>query len=209
MSRFWIGCGKAFALQYVKEPSLSLSQIAWLLGYEGSTSFHHAFRRWTGRSPSVARSEKLLRALRSKGPVRKGLSVCSERASGNHRPARLSALLTGAALTPSLSQVLALVEDLLRLVSPFAVGGGSVAPRAARRARGDGQDVAPFFSADDRTHDPICSMRRARNQSRTAIAASAVTAMTRMPTAAGSIELASGVRSIIEQLQRHAASGGR
>ena len=40
--------------------SVSLSQIAWLLGYEGSTSFNHAFRRWTGRSPTEARDEKRL-----------------------------------------------------------------------------------------------------------------------------------------------------
>jgi AraC-like DNA-binding protein len=50
---------RSLALQYVKERSLSLSQIAWLLGYEGSTSFNHAFRRWTGSSPSLARNEQL------------------------------------------------------------------------------------------------------------------------------------------------------
>ena len=40
---------------------MSVSQIAWLLGYEGSTSFNHAFRRWTGQSPSTARNQKLAR----------------------------------------------------------------------------------------------------------------------------------------------------
>jgi AraC-like DNA-binding protein len=49
---------RSLALQYVKQRSLSLSQIAWLLGYEGSTSFNHAFKRWTGHSPSEARREK-------------------------------------------------------------------------------------------------------------------------------------------------------
>jgi len=48
---------RSLALQYLKERELSLSQIAWLLGYEGQTSFSHAFKRWTGRSPSAARSE--------------------------------------------------------------------------------------------------------------------------------------------------------
>ena len=38
---------------------MSLSQITWLLGYEGSTSFNHAFRRWTGHSPSMARKGTL------------------------------------------------------------------------------------------------------------------------------------------------------
>ena len=51
---------RSLALQYLKEPGMSLSQIAWLLGYEGSTSFNHAFKRWTGRSPSAARNQKPL-----------------------------------------------------------------------------------------------------------------------------------------------------
>jgi AraC-like DNA-binding protein len=42
---------KSLAIQYLKDPRMSLGQIVWLLGYEGSTSFNHAFKRWTGRSP--------------------------------------------------------------------------------------------------------------------------------------------------------------
>jgi AraC-like DNA-binding protein len=53
---------RSLALQYIKTPSVSLSQVAWLLGYEGSASFSHAFARWTGRSPSVVRNEKQLPA---------------------------------------------------------------------------------------------------------------------------------------------------
>ena len=53
---------RSLALQYLKEPGMSLSQIAWLLGYEGSTSFNHAFRRWTGSLPSVVHKGKPLRA---------------------------------------------------------------------------------------------------------------------------------------------------
>jgi AraC-like DNA-binding protein len=53
---------RSLALQYIKDRGISLSQIAWLLGYEGSTSFNHAFVRWTGRSPSVSRKEKQLPA---------------------------------------------------------------------------------------------------------------------------------------------------
>jgi AraC-like DNA-binding protein len=53
---------RSLALQYIKTPSISLSQMAWLLGYEGSTSFNHAFRRWTGGPPSAARVERLLPA---------------------------------------------------------------------------------------------------------------------------------------------------
>jgi AraC-like DNA-binding protein len=47
----------SLALQYIKEPSVSVAQIAWLLGYEAPTSFNHAFARWTGKSASEARSD--------------------------------------------------------------------------------------------------------------------------------------------------------
>jgi AraC-like DNA-binding protein len=46
---------KSLATEYLKDPGISLGQITWLLGYEGSTSFNHAFKRWTGRSPSADR----------------------------------------------------------------------------------------------------------------------------------------------------------
>ena len=49
---------RSLALHYIEEPSLSLAQIGWLLGYEGPTSFNYAFARWTGRSASDARNEK-------------------------------------------------------------------------------------------------------------------------------------------------------
>jgi AraC-like DNA-binding protein len=48
----------SLALQYVKERHVSLAQIAWLLGYEGPTSFNFAFARWTGRSATEVRNEK-------------------------------------------------------------------------------------------------------------------------------------------------------
>jgi AraC-like DNA-binding protein len=48
---------QSLALQYLKEPGFTLAQIAYLLGYEGATSFNHAFKRWTGKSPSLARRE--------------------------------------------------------------------------------------------------------------------------------------------------------
>ncbi len=49
---------RSLAIQCVREQDVSFSQTAWLLGYEGSTSLNHAFRRWTGTSPSLARSER-------------------------------------------------------------------------------------------------------------------------------------------------------
>ncbi len=49
---------RSLAQQYLKEPGFSVSHIAWLLGYEQASSFNHAFRRWTGRSPSDSRKVK-------------------------------------------------------------------------------------------------------------------------------------------------------
>ncbi len=49
---------RSLALQYIREPSISLAQIAWLLGYEGPGSFNHAFARWTGKSASETRNEQ-------------------------------------------------------------------------------------------------------------------------------------------------------
>jgi AraC-like DNA-binding protein len=58
------GVRRSLAAQYLQESAFTLSQIGWLLGYEGATSFHHAFKRWTGRAPSFARSEPRLLAAR-------------------------------------------------------------------------------------------------------------------------------------------------
>ena len=44
------------SLQYLKDSSLSLNQISWLLGYSEVTSFNHALKRWTGNSPKSMRA---------------------------------------------------------------------------------------------------------------------------------------------------------
>src|SRR5271165_7222816 len=49
---------RSLALRYLAEPGLTSAQIAWFLGYESATSFNHAFKRWTGHSPSATRNEK-------------------------------------------------------------------------------------------------------------------------------------------------------
>lgn len=46
---------RSLAAQYIQEPGLSIDQIGLLLGYSAVASFSHAFRRWTGVSPSAAR----------------------------------------------------------------------------------------------------------------------------------------------------------
>jgi AraC-like DNA-binding protein len=45
------------AERYLADDSLSISQIAWLLGYQEVSAFTHAFKRWTGRPPRQARSQ--------------------------------------------------------------------------------------------------------------------------------------------------------
>ena len=43
------------ALKYVTGSDLSLTQVAFLLGYSNQPAFSLAFRRWTGRAPSQMR----------------------------------------------------------------------------------------------------------------------------------------------------------
>jgi AraC-like DNA-binding protein len=45
------------ANRYLADPELAVSQIAWLLGYRDVGAFSHAFKRWTGKTPSQARRE--------------------------------------------------------------------------------------------------------------------------------------------------------
>ena len=46
----------ALARHYLAEHHLSISRIAWLLGYTEVSAFSHAFRRWTGRTPRADRT---------------------------------------------------------------------------------------------------------------------------------------------------------
>jgi AraC-like DNA-binding protein len=39
------------ARRYLANDQLSISKVAWLLGYREVGAFSHAFRRWTGKSP--------------------------------------------------------------------------------------------------------------------------------------------------------------
>ncbi len=44
------------ARQYLADRDLSISRIAWLLGYQEVSAFTHAFKRWTGETPRQARA---------------------------------------------------------------------------------------------------------------------------------------------------------
>jgi AraC-like DNA-binding protein len=46
------------ALRYLAEPQLTISEIAFALGFAEPGAFHRAFRRWTGQPPAVFRRSR-------------------------------------------------------------------------------------------------------------------------------------------------------
>jgi AraC-like DNA-binding protein len=46
------------ARHYLADQGLSISRIAWLLGYQEVSAFTHAFKRWTGTTPREARPRR-------------------------------------------------------------------------------------------------------------------------------------------------------
>jgi AraC-like DNA-binding protein len=44
------------ARRYLADQGLTISQVAWLLGYQEVSAFTHAFKRWTGMTPREARA---------------------------------------------------------------------------------------------------------------------------------------------------------
>ena len=54
------GLRHRLARRYLEDERISLQQIAWLLGYSEIGAFNHAFKRWTGTSPSRARKQSIL-----------------------------------------------------------------------------------------------------------------------------------------------------
>jgi AraC-like DNA-binding protein len=43
---------KELALDYLKRPDMTMCDIAFLLGFSEQSAFTHAFKRWTGSSPT-------------------------------------------------------------------------------------------------------------------------------------------------------------
>ena len=43
------------AKRHLTDETLSISEIAWLVGYQDVSAFTHAFKRWTGKAPSATR----------------------------------------------------------------------------------------------------------------------------------------------------------
>jgi AraC-like DNA-binding protein len=50
------------ARQYLSDPGLSISQIAWLLGYQEVSAFTHAFKRRTGKTPREVHARQTQRS---------------------------------------------------------------------------------------------------------------------------------------------------
>jgi AraC-like DNA-binding protein len=48
-------CRQNLALQHMRDPASSLTEIAYLLGFADTSSFSRAFKRWTGMTPSQYR----------------------------------------------------------------------------------------------------------------------------------------------------------
>lgn len=46
---------RRMALELLTVPDLRIAEIAWRLGYSETSSFNHAFKRWTGFSPALYR----------------------------------------------------------------------------------------------------------------------------------------------------------
>jgi AraC-like DNA-binding protein len=41
--------------RYLEEPQISITEVAWLLGFSETSAFDRAFKRWTGKSPKQSR----------------------------------------------------------------------------------------------------------------------------------------------------------
>jgi AraC-like DNA-binding protein len=47
---------RTLAIRYLDDRKLHVSKIAWLLGFRDVSAFTHAFKRWTGKTPSQMRT---------------------------------------------------------------------------------------------------------------------------------------------------------
>ena len=50
---------KDASIYYLSKPDLSIDEIALLMGFSEASSFHRAFKKWTGKTPSAYRQELL------------------------------------------------------------------------------------------------------------------------------------------------------
>jgi AraC-like DNA-binding protein len=48
---------EATARLYLEQPDMALAEIGYLLGFADQSTFHRAFKRWTGCTPRQARTQ--------------------------------------------------------------------------------------------------------------------------------------------------------
>jgi AraC-like DNA-binding protein len=60
------------ATHYLRDPNLPISEIAWLVGYQGVSAFSHGYKRWTGMSPKKMRGKLLASISGASARVRAG-----------------------------------------------------------------------------------------------------------------------------------------
>jgi AraC-like DNA-binding protein len=46
---------RQLAMRYLREREMAICEVAYLLGFSESSSFHRAFKRWTGLTPKEFR----------------------------------------------------------------------------------------------------------------------------------------------------------
>jgi AraC-like DNA-binding protein len=49
---------RQLAMRYLREDEMAICEVAYLLGFSESSSFHRAFKRWTGLTPKEFRSQR-------------------------------------------------------------------------------------------------------------------------------------------------------
>ena len=49
---------RQLAMRYLREPEMAICEVAYLLGFSEASSFHRAFKRWTGVTPKDFREHR-------------------------------------------------------------------------------------------------------------------------------------------------------
>jgi AraC-like DNA-binding protein len=72
-----------FAIQYLQEEHIAISEIACLLGFSEASAFHRAFKRWTGRSPGEFRACAYVASVSAKTGVAESTTLARWRSIPN------------------------------------------------------------------------------------------------------------------------------
>jgi AraC-like DNA-binding protein len=49
---------RQLAMRYLREPEMAICEVAYRLSFSESSSFHRAFKRWTGLTPKEFREHR-------------------------------------------------------------------------------------------------------------------------------------------------------